>query len=864
MHNIRYTLLLFLIASFCLQAQLSPYNQRSADSVQKIISKTKNDTAIIYYELVKDQYVHYEDPARSLKTVGPLFEKAKRINHSNSIIRMYSMWERALLRTAQIESNTGKKEKLLVRVDSLLEKHMSFVTSHYKGESLLLNADYPTNFYRWLGETSVEKKNYYYNKQTSQFDLLVTKYDLKKFPDRYMYLGFGMAVGLQNALKTPLAAKYYLQLAHYADSLKNFDRAIEYYNNLGFTYFADGNLGAAQRYYFLSLKATEKLPTDSFTVTESHKERIGNKGVTMANIANVFFLQKNYQQSVDYYKRSIKYFIDGGANDIYISVTLRIGSIYATMNELDSAEVYLKKVEKLSSLLKEKNQLMLHQIKVSNLKGYILSQKKQYKDAIIIAQNVVRLAEQINDDNAKMGAYESIANYYMLNNEFQKSITFCNKQLAYGHVGWKEKTLSKVYINKGKAFIKLNRPDSAIANLLVAKELSEKVNIKLEMNATYQYLAEAYILANKMGDAVTYLKKHIQYKDSLMGDQVTQQVTSMGLKYESDIKLVEEKSIREKQQLENAKKEEEQAQHRMILMIIIASVSLLVVVAGLSLFKIKNANSLLRTQKTEIEEQRNIVVHQKHIVEEKNKEITDSIQYAKRIQTALIHTQPHLEGNFKDHFVFFKPKDIVSGDFYWSAMQNEHLYVAACDCTGHGVPGAFMSLLNISFLNEAVIQRKLIDPNKVFDFVKHNLVTNLASDESKDGMDACLLHIDKKNKTITYSAANNKPVIIRDNELIELPCDKMPVGKSYVDTGFTLYNIDYKENDILYLFTDGYKDQFGGKENKKLNSKMFKKLLLEFSKFDFATQKEKIKDFFSEWRGKIEQTDDVCVIGLKL
>ncbi|MBK7816687.1 MAG: SpoIIE family protein phosphatase [Sphingobacteriaceae bacterium] len=223
-----------------------------------------------------------------------------------------------------------------------------------------------------------------------------------------------------------------------------------------------------------------------------------------------------------------------------------------------------------------------------------------------------------------------------------------------------------------------------------------------------------------------------------------------------------------------------------------------------------------------------------------------------------------MEGNFKDHFVFFKPKDIVSGDFYWSALQNEHLYVAACDCTGHGVPGAFMSLLNISFLNEAVIQRKLVDPNKVFDFVKNNLVTNLASDESKDGMDACLLHIDKKTKTITYSAANNKPVIIRDNELIELPCDKMPVGKSYVETAFTLYNIDYKKNDIIYLFTDGYKDQFGGKENKKLNSKMFKKLLLEFSKFDFITQKEKIKDFFSEWQGKIEQTDDVCVIGLKL
>lgn len=859
----RYTILFFLCITFCLQAQLSPFNQRSADSIQKIISKTKNDTAIIYYEFVKDNYIYYEDPLRSLKSVRALFDQAKRNDHSNSIIRTYCMWERALLRYSQLESNTSKKERYLTRIDSLLDKHMSFVTTRYTGENLIIHSDYPTNFYRWLGETSLERKKYYYDKQVARFELLINKYDIKKYPDRFMNMAFGMAVGLQNALRSQLAAKFYLQLAQYADSLKRFDRATEYYNNLGFTYFADGNLGAAQRYYFLSLKSTEKLPPDSFTIADHHKERIGNKGVTMANIANVFFLQKNYQQSVDYYKRSIKYFIDGGANDIYIAVTLRIGSIYATMGQLDSAEVYLKKVQKLGSLLKEKNQLMLHEIKVSNLKGYILSQKKQYRDAIIIAQNVVRLSEQVNDDNAKMQAYESIANYYVLNNEAQKSIGFYNKQLTLGHLGWRDKTLSKVYINKGKAFIKLNKPDSAIANLLRAKEIAEKVNIKLEMNAVYQNLADAYILSNKMGDAVTYLKKHIQYKDSLMGDQVTQQVTSMGLKYESDLKLMEEKAIREQQRLENDKKIEEQAQQRKVLLIIILSVSLLVVVAGYSLFRIKKANVLLKEQKAEIEEQRNLVTHQKHIVEEKNKEITDSIQYAKRIQTALIQTQPHFE-NFKDHFIFFKPKDIVSGDFYWSAMQNEHLYIAACDCTGHGVPGAFMSLLNISFLNEAVVQKKLIEPNKVFDFVKSNLVANLSFDDSKDGMDACLLHINKNTKTITYSAANNKPVIIRDNELIELPCDKMPVGKSYSQNDFTLYTIDYKANDILYMFTDGYKDQFGGKENKKLNSKMFKKLLLEFSRFDFSTQKEKIKDFFTEWRGNVEQTDDVCVIGLKL
>lgn len=845
---------------------MPPKEKRFIDSIQNIISKCKNDTAIIFYESKKDEVVHLFTPEESLKKGKELLKKAFDIKHHNSVARAYTIYERSFMALAGREENIAKREKLLERADSLIERHGKYILDNYTNISRIKHYAWLSNYYNYLSEHSEKKKDHYFNKRVQFVNTLLNKYDLKKYPETYMDIYFGLAVIHQNHLKTPEAVRYYLEIAKFADSLRYYDRAIEYYNNLGFTYFADGNFGSAQRYYFLSLKCTEKFPADSFTVSERHKDRIGNKGITLANIANVLYLQKNYQQAVDYFKKSLPYFIDAGAHEFLCSMVARVGNIYANMNQLDSAEAYLLKEKKLTSLLSDKNQLIKHDIRIKSLKAFIHSQKKQYREAIVLAQEAVRLSEQLGDVNGTSQAYESLGNYYVLNNEVHKGILYYNKQLGFrsNWKGWREKTLSKIYVNKAKAFIKLKNADSAIYCLQEAKTLVEKVNVKLEMNAVYQNLAEAYILANNMPEAVTYLKKHIQYKDSITGDQVTQQVTSIALKYEEDVKLLAEKTIREKQRLESEKKIEEQAQQRRILMIVVVSVSLLVVVAGFSIFKIKKANVLLKEQKQEIEEQRNLVTHQKHVVEEKNKEITDSIQYAKRIQTALIHTQPHLEGNFKDHFVFFKPKDIVSGDFYWSALQNEHLYVAACDCTGHGVPGAFMSLLNISFLNEAIIQKKLIEPNKVFDFVKQNLVTNLSFDGSKDGMDACLLHVNKNTKTITYSAANNKPVIIRDNELIELPCDKMPVGKSYSENNFTLYTIDYMANDILYLFTDGYKDQFGGKENKKLNSKMFKKLLLEFSRFDFATQKEKIKDFFNEWRGNVEQTDDVCVIGLKL
>ncbi len=866
MYKFRLIFFLFLASTFALNAQMTKRDIELVDSFQKIILKQKNDTAVIFYEALKDNSIYWNDPARSVKTLRSLLELAKRTKHPNSFLKIYSLYERALWRLAEKENDLVKKERYLRRADSLMKIHLDHCLTNFTGERLIINAADPIGRWRKLSEISVKHKEEYFQKETDGYSLLLNKYELRKYPNHFIGIMFGMAVAYQNQLKTAGAVKYYLMLAQYTDSTKRFDQATEFYNNLGFSYFADGNYAMAQKYYFYALKSFEHLPPDSFKIGNKYKERLDNRGAILTNIANIFSLQKNYEQSVDYFKQALSCFVLSENNDFYILFSYRLGIAYANSNKIDSAENYLRKFRKLTYMIKDTNQLKKHEIRINLFSAIIESKKKNYGGAVNYALNAIKIAGRLNDANSLLDLYGAVGGYLMLNDQPQKALEYYNKQLTFLNTagGWKEKTFSKIYADRGKAFTKLNMPDSAIASLLIAKSLAEKVNIKQEMNFVYQALAEAYIAAKLPNEAIDYLKKHIQYKDSLVGDQVTQQITSIGLKYESDMKLLNEKTIREKQQLENQKKDEQQAQQRNILIIIIVSVSLLVVVAAYSLLKIKKANALLETQKKEIEEQRNIVVHQKHIVEEKNKEITDSIQYAKRIQTALIHTQPHLTGNFKDHFIFFKPKDIVSGDFYWSALQNEHLYVAACDCTGHGVPGAFMSLLNISFLNEAIIQKKLIDPNKVFDFVKNNLVTNLAFDDSKDGMDACLLHVNKTTRTITYSAANNKPVIIRGNELIELPCDKMPVGKSYAENDFTLYNVDYKENDILYMFTDGYKDQFGGKENKKLNSKMFKKLLLEFSRFDFATQKEKIKSFFAEWQGNIEQTDDVCVIGLKL
>ncbi len=277
---------------------------------------------------------------------------------------------------------------------------------------------------------------------------------------------------------------------------------------------------------------------------------------------------------------------------------------------------------------------------------------------------------------------------------------------------------------------------------------------------------------------------------------------------------------------------------------------------------------LIREQNAELErkvkERTAEVVLQKEIIEEKQKEIVDSINYAKRIQYSLLAHSEMLNANLNEHFVFFKPKDIVSGDFYWCTKKGDDFYLAVCDSTGHGVPGAFMSLLNISFLNEAINEKNISEPHSVLNHVRERLIQNM--ENAQDGMDAILMkfEVGSSKSEVKYAAANNHPVLIRNNEIKELPFDKMPVGKGLKNDSFELYRIEIQKGDSLYLFTDGYADQFGGPKGKKYKYSNLQKLLLENSGLQLETQNSKLETIFNDWKGGLEQIDDVCVIGIKL
>jgi serine phosphatase RsbU (regulator of sigma subunit) len=271
-----------------------------------------------------------------------------------------------------------------------------------------------------------------------------------------------------------------------------------------------------------------------------------------------------------------------------------------------------------------------------------------------------------------------------------------------------------------------------------------------------------------------------------------------------------------------------------------------------------------------ITERTKTIIEQKVEIEHKNQEIVDSINYAQRIQKSLLASDNLLDENLKNYFVFFNPKDIVSGDFYWGAELSEKEFaLVTADSTGHGVPGAIMSMLNISCLNEAVEGQKLKQPSEILNYTRSKIIKHLSNDGSasggKDGMDCSLITFDFEKNLITYTAANNPIWIVRENTMIELKPDKMPVGKHDRDSeSFSQHEFNVQKNDTIYALTDGMPDQFGGSKGKKYMYKQLKELLISISQLPMIDQKEKLQIEFNNWKGDLEQVDDVLIIGVKV
>lgn len=388
-------------------------------------------------------------------------------------------------------------------------------------------------------------------------------------------------------------------------------------------------------------------------------------------------------------------------------------------------------------------------------------------------------------------------------------------------------------------------------------------NIKYEIkNAEYQALTDL-INSNNLSLNSALMNKITELNSSFDNQKKQEQINKL-----------QDENMKREMMLSDKDEELDNSKQAIVIFVLITMLFLVMVFFIIrSNYLRKQANIALSEQKKIIEHQKEEAENQKHVIEEKQKEILDSISYAKRLQEAILPPQEFINTYIPQNFVLYQPKDIVAGDFYWAEHVGDLFFIAAADSTGHGVPGAMVSVVCSNALNRTVKEFNITDTGKILDKTRELVLETFSKSTSdvKDGMDISLLCIDRLKKQIYWSGANNPLWYVQPSDtealeatMLEIKADKQPIGKSDHAKPFTTHQIEYKEGTLFYLFTDGMADQFGGPKGKKYKYNQMKELLLSLQNKSMSEQAKSINASFNNWKGSLEQVDDVCIIGVKL
>lgn len=564
-------------------------------------------------------------------------------------------------------------------------------------------------------------------------------------------------------------------------------------------------------------------------------------------LAAVYDDQGNYPKALNYYLNTLK--IHEQLND---SLGIcrdynNIGLLYCHLSNYKTALEYYNKGIQLAKSLR--NNVFLSAL-YFNI-GSVYTYTEKYKESTECYLKSLSIDTILKDDYAISDCYTNIGINYNFSKDYDKALFYCFKGLSMKKALQDFDGAASGYINIADVFVNKHDYKSAKAFLDSSLTISEQNQSFDNLRLTYKGLADVNFSLGNFKDAYLYHVKFKQITDSIFNSENNEQLNQTKINFELEKKRAEQ--LQQKALSDSDKKRQN--------IIILSVVLVLLIVSIFSLFLFKRFKIT--------NQQKEIISAQKELVEEHQKEISDSINYAKRIQTSFLANELEFKKYFTDYFILFNPKDVVSGDFYWTASVDSKFYVAVADSTGHGIPGAFMSLLNISLLNEAVLSRNYTSTVDILNFVRKILILGLKPDETgqggNDGMDCVLFCIDFKTLEMEFSGANNPLWIIRNEEVVELKADKMPVGRSPREAvSFTSQKFQLQKNDLIYAFTDGYADQFGGPKAKKFKYKQLEEIILSNHSKHLREQNTILNTTFNNWKGNLEQVDDVCVIGLRV
>ncbi len=567
-----------------------------------------------------------------------------------------------------------------------------------------------------------------------------------------------------------------------------------------------GKYEESLKFYFAGLKYAEE---------QNNKKETAS---LFNNIGVNYWYQKNYLKARQYYLLShdLRQVL-GNKKELSKSFN-NLGIISVELKEYEKALSYYKRSLDIKKEIKDEVGIA----NCYNNVGIVYEEIKKPEMALENYKQALGIFEKINDVRGKLVSLNNIAVIYKIKKEYPKA-EFYAKQ-----------------------------------SLILAKEIDDKEDVK----SSFDLLAASAYNQSKYKDAYEYLRAYCLIKDTLYSINTAEAMQEVEGKYQNEKKeqQLQIKDLRIGQQQQEINKS------KIIKYALIIGLCLFIAISVL----IYNRYLIKRKSHRIISQQKREVEEQKKIVEEKNHEIMDSIRYAKHIQEAILPHPHFVDSVLKNNFVLYKPKDIVSGDFYFVDETDACIYFAAVDCTGHGVPGAFISIVGSNGLSRCVKEFKISDPGKLLDklneLVNETLRQKMHESRIRDGMDISLCVIDKKNKTLKYAGANNPLYYIRNGAFTEIKGDGQPIGTFVEEENhpFTTHSIKLQEGDTFYVFTDGFADQFGGPKGKKFKYKPFIALLSETAHLPLKEQSKKLEETFDNWKGNLEQIDDVCVIGVRV
>jgi len=624
------------------------------------------------------------------------------------------------------------------------------------------------------------------------------------------------------------------------------------------------------------------------------------KALAINNIGYVTQMHGDVEQALEYYEQSLILRKQIGDSSGMAEGMNNVAQAYEYLGDVMKSFEYLEKSMEISESIGDMKQVAL----VSNNLSVFYQKNHEAPKALEQAQRALALyrSPEVNFAHGEVQALLNIAASYLTAEQNQEAIPFLNeahdiaKNRGYdSHLGWVYSFLgtanrqlgnldksfeaysmslvyrksvgdhdgqTHVHTHLGRLF--LMRIDSleligsartqelykAKAHLDTAIALANDANNPYRRMNAAEYLAVVHEKLGNMEESLKYFKLYTTTKDSLHSDEIQEMIVydKARLEYESQ-KILDDAIAQKKVEVA---KEREQKQA-------VISYS---IAGGLGLSALFLLFVISRLRKSR--EQNKLLAQQKAEIEHAHKEITDSIHYAKRIQAAVLPPDSVFKALLPNAFVLYKPKDIVAGDFYWMEEKDGEVLFAAADCTGHGVPGAMVSVVCNNGLMRSVREMGLTDPGKILDNARDIVIQEFekSEDDVKDGMDIALCSL--KGKTLKYAGANNPLWLIRNGELIEYKANKQPIGKQDDPLPYTTHTVALETGDSIYIFSDGYPDQFGGERGKKYKSVKFKETLKRLALEPISDQKQLLERDFEAWKADNEQVDDVCVIGVRI